>query len=64
MEVACNLLDPGVTSPEAVLAVAASKAAELGIGIEEAYRIGLGPDEILAETLRRLEQEQQEQHVG
>jgi len=54
LEVACNLLDSYSTSPEAVLAVATQKAVELGIRIDTAYRIGMGPEEILSETQRML----------
>lgn len=54
MEVACNLLDIGVTPPARVLQVVEGKAKELGVDVEEAYTIGMAGEEIYAEALRLL----------
>lgn len=54
MEVACNLLDIGVTPPEAVLAVVKGAAGGLGVAVEEAYTIGMTGAEIYAEAVRLL----------
>lgn len=54
LEVACNLLDPMVTPPDKVLALASSKAADLGVAVLEAYTIGMGPLDILRHTQRQL----------
>lgn len=54
VEVACNLLDIAITPPSRVLALVEAKAADLGVGVEEAYTIGMTGEEIWAETRRLL----------
>jgi len=53
IEIACNLLDCGVTSPNAVEAEVRRLAAPAGGSVVHAYRIGLTPQQ-LADAARRL----------
>lgn len=47
IEVACNLLDFSISSPEAVAAKVAELAAGSAIDIGKPYRIGKTPEEIM-----------------
>ncbi len=46
IEVACNLLDHNITSPDAVLQRIEQLAAQEGLKVGEAYRISKSPEEI------------------
>lgn len=49
LEIACNLLDTGVSSPNAVLAMCRSLVEEEGGKVASAYRIGLRAEDLFKE---------------